>query len=119
MRGLFASLALIVSLALSGQAWAHSALLESKPAANASIAAGETEIMLKFDSRVDAKRSRLTLELPGGKRITLTPSQGDGLGAIKAKAEVVTAGPGKLLYEVLSLDGHIARGAVTFTVTGP
>ncbi|MBF0093525.1 MAG: copper resistance protein CopC [Alphaproteobacteria bacterium] len=107
----------LAALSSSTGAWAHSVLLTARPAANSTISAvGGVEVSLRFDSRVDARRSSLAIELPDGRKLRLTPLQGDEPGTVKARADALPAGKYKIVYEVLSIDGHFARGASPFTV---
>jgi copper resistance protein C len=108
---------LCVALAVPLPALAHSVLVSSQPTANGTVSAKGFDVELKFDSRVDFARSRLTMESADGKKMVLKTAQGGGKGTVIAHAEGVPAGPCRLIFEVLSVDGHIARGVVPFTIT--
>ena len=110
--------AMLCALAIAPlNAQAHSVLLSSQPVTNATVSAKGFDIELKFDSRVDSARSRLTMELADGKKIMLKAAQGNGKGSIVAHADNLTSGMARLVYEVLSVDGHIARGVLPLTIT--
>ncbi len=96
---------------------AHAILLESQPAAGNSVAAGHVDIRLRFNSRIDAARSRLTLSRPDHRQAVL-PAQGDSAGNVLTAAADLAPGAWSLRWQVLAIDGHITRGDVPFTVTG-
>ena len=56
--GLACALALVQSL------WAHAILLEATPAKNAIVSGSPLSVELRFNCRIDGKRSRLSLVLP-------------------------------------------------------
>lgn len=55
---------------------AHSVVTSSNPAANARIATRDIEIEVRFNGRIDAARSKLTLMLPDRTRRTQTIKEG-------------------------------------------
>ncbi len=105
-----------ICFCLASQAQAHSVLVSSDPALNAVVETGARSLKLVFDSRVDPKRSRLFLALPDGSKLTLTPDVGDTKGTLLAAVDLAAPGKYILSYEVLSIDGHIARGFLPFSV---
>lgn len=114
-------LAVVASLAtgcvLPHPATAHAILLESEPAARATIPSGPSEIRLRFNSRIDHARSRLALRTGQAESaLALDPaSPADVL------ATSMTLAPGAyvLRWQVLAVDGHITRGDVPLIVQGP
>ena len=109
---------LYATLMFSSAASAHSVLVSSDPVANTSVEQGSRQLSLVFDSRVDPKRSRLYLELPDKTKQTLIPQAEATKGTLTVSVDLAADGPHVLSYEVLSIDGHIARGVLSFTVTG-
>jgi methionine-rich copper-binding protein CopC len=97
---------------------AHAILLESQPAAGGTAAAGHVDVRLRFNSRIDAGRSRVTLTRPDRSQAVL-PAQGDGAGNVLTAAAELVPGAYSLRWQVLAIDGHITRGDVAFTVTAP
>ena len=93
---------------------AHAILLESRPAAGATVAPGSTPILLRYNSRIDQGRSRLELRGAGHPPavLTLQPSSDDTLAATAP----LTPGDWTLRWQVLAIDGHITRGDVPLTV---
>ena len=98
-------------------AHAHAILMESAPAAHATIAPGPTHIVLRFNSRIDQARSRLELRGPGAvTTLPLLPStRPDTLTADTP----LTPGNWVLRWQVLAVDGHITRGDVPLTIKAP
>jgi copper resistance protein C len=105
-------------LAAPGFARAHAILVESSPAANANAPQGHVDIQLRYNSRVDRLRSRLTLSRPGETPEVLAIGPG-GSEDILTTAADLAPGLYTLHWQVLALDGHITRGAVAFTVSAP
>ena len=111
---LFAALAAAVFL--PGIAAAHAILVSAQPAMDAVVAPGEIAIRLQFNSRVDDQRSAIVLQRPDGVQAAVALSAGPQPGVLTAHARVEQSGPWTLRWQVLSLDGHITRGEVNFSV---
>jgi copper resistance protein C len=94
---------------------AHAILLKSTPSANAVLHDGEVTFALQFNSRVDGKRSQITLVSTGGQRkIALEPqTEADRLHSEKT---AVAPGTYRLIWQVLAADGHLTRGQIPFSV---
>ncbi len=113
-----AGLALALVLGVVPLAFAHAVLVSSTPADGASAPAGPLALQLRYNSRIDAGRSRLSLDGPAGAgqvlKLDADPAAQDRLAAH------IEAMPGQyvLHWQVLSVDGHVTRGEVKFTVTG-
>ncbi len=108
-------LGLAVAL-LPGIASAHAILTGSMPAPGGSVAAGHRTLDFRYNSKIDHKRSRLTLTAPDGSRMVLPILAGSPPNAMDAEADLVP-GDYTLRWQALALDGHITRGDVPFTVT--
>src|SRR5216110_2454970 len=54
-----------------GIARAHAIIVAAQPAMNSTVARGELEIRLDFNSQIDRKRSRLSLQRPDGSEIII------------------------------------------------
>jgi methionine-rich copper-binding protein CopC len=111
------SLAALITFAV-GPALAHAILVDSTPAPRAHIKPGELAISLRYNSRIDAGRSKLTLTAPDQtiQRLPVSAGAGD---AVMQAASHVAPGDYLLRWQVLALDGHITRGEVPFTVDKP
>ncbi len=102
-------------LLLPGAALAHAILLQSQPPAGGTTAAGPTQIVLRFNSRIDGGRSRVALATPDHEQTVLKVALDAPPDILRAEAMLV---PGSYVvhWQVLAVDGHITRGDVPFTV---
>ena len=99
-----------------GIARAHAIVIAAQPAMNSTVAAGKLEIRLDFNSRIDQRRSRLSLQRPDGSEVAVALAPDTSSGVLAGRARVAGEGRWKLRWQVLSLDGHITRGEVSFSV---
>ena len=107
-----------LALAFPPGARAHAILVESTPAINAIGPSGHVALWLRYNSRIDAERSRLTLTHPDGTQAVLPidpPARPDVL----TGAADLAPGRYRLRWQVLATDGHITRGDVPFTLVAP
>jgi methionine-rich copper-binding protein CopC len=104
-------------IALSpGIARAHAIVVAAQPAMNSTVAQGELEIRLDFNSQIDRKRSRLSLQRPDGSELVIALAPDGPAGVLAGQAQATLSGRWKLRWQVLSLDGHVTRGEVRFSV---
>ena len=107
----------VALIALSpGIARAHAIVVAAQPAMNSTVAQGELEIRLDFNSQIDRKRSRLSLQRPDGSESVIALAPDGPAGVLAGRAQATLRGRWKLSWQVLSLDGHITRGEVRFSV---
>lgn len=115
-RGRAAALALACVFWMIPAARGHAVLQESTPAAHAKLNGANSPVRLKFNLRVDGKRSRLILIRPDRTTQTIAlesqPSPSELIGALGNLA----AGDYVIRWQVLADDGHISRGEVPFAV---
>jgi methionine-rich copper-binding protein CopC len=112
-----AVLALAV-LALPGTALAHAILIDSIPAVRGQLPPGQDALTLRFNSRIDRERSRLTLIAPDKSQSHIAIADGGAPDVINASADL-KPGDYTIRWQVLAIDGHITRGDVPFTVAAP
>jgi methionine-rich copper-binding protein CopC len=108
-----------VALVLStrrGQA--HAILEASEPNSGDKVRAGSIALKLRFNSRIDRTRSRLTLSRSDQTKTT-PPIDPDGPPDLLTSTVTLVPGAYVLRWQVLAVDGHITRGDVPFTVTEP
>jgi len=105
-----------LTLATGPLAEAHAILKKSSPSANATVAGPDVPIELKYNSRVDATRSKVQLLHPDSNVTDLPLEKQSAPDTLTAKATGLTPGEYKIQWQVLSPDGHITRGMVPFTV---
>ncbi len=115
---LFIASLLAVMLATTG-ADAHAVLMQSEPAAGASVPAGRLEMTLRYNSRIDRARSRLSLTAPDHSQSVLSIVPSGPPDVLETSVELTKPGAYVVRWQVLAIDGHITRGDVPFTVTGP
>jgi copper resistance protein C len=105
-----------VSALAPGLAQAHAILEDSQPPAGGSVPAGTVTLRLRYNSRIDRARSRLTLTRPDHSQVVL-PIDPDGPPDIMTTHAELAPGDYSVRWQVLAIDGHITRGDVPFTVT--
>ena len=110
--------ALLSLLLAPVQAAAHAILEQSRPSAGSSMPAGTVEMVFTYNSRIDRARSRLTLVRPDHSQTVLQISPDGAPNIVGTIADLATPGAYVVRWQVLSVDGHITRGDVPFTVTG-
>jgi methionine-rich copper-binding protein CopC len=93
---------------------AHAILRSAVPASNEIVHGPTVHVRLQFSSRIDVKRSRLILLLPGGGERVLIVDQPS---PDTVRSEVAQLVPGRYLlrWQVLAEDGHITRGELPFS----
>lgn len=95
---------------------AHAILLSSTPAAKSVVDGPDLTASLKYNSRIDAKRSRLTLVDPSGAEQTLVIATQSPSEVLEAPVKGLKSGAYILRWQVLAVDGHITRGEIPFSV---
>ena len=96
---------------------AHAILIDSTPAPLGHVPAGHLALVLRYNSRVDAGRSKLVLR-HNDDETRLTQTAGDTPDVLRAALDVAP-GDYVVAWQVLATDGHITRGRVPFTVDAP
>lgn len=109
-------LLLVAVLLLPTPAAAHAILLASTPAPAARVSPGTFSLALRYNSRIDRTRSRLTLTRPDHTQSVL-PIAPAGPADTLATTATLSPGAYSLRWQVLAIDGHITRGDLPFTVT--
>lgn len=96
---------------------AHAILVESNPTINATVAGPTVGVKLRFNSRIDGIRSRLTLILPDGtaRQVEIQPQASPD--CVTAQVTGLGSGTYSLRWQVLASDGHITRGEIPFAVS--
>lgn len=111
--------ALVPALLPRRRASAHALVVASEPASGSEVAGRPERVWLRFNSRIDRARSRLSLHGPdnGQTPLPLDAASPDET-LLSARTDIVPWEPGawRLRWQVLALDGHITRGDVAFTL---
>jgi methionine-rich copper-binding protein CopC len=95
---------------------AHAIIVSARPGVNSTVPPGDLELRLEFNSRIDAQRSRLRLRGPDGTETPVALAAQSSPNVVAGHASVMTVGQWRLDWQVLSLDGHITRGEIGFSV---
>jgi methionine-rich copper-binding protein CopC len=111
-------LILVALIMLARPAAAHAILLESTPAAKSTVAGPDISFRLRFNVRIDASRSRLTLVATDGSQPALKSVKQPSPDTLTAEVSGLKPGEYHLRWQVLASDGHITRGNIPFTVSG-
>lgn len=111
---LFLTLPLVPFGALS--AAAHAIVIAASPGVDAKVPGPDVPIELRFNSRIDRERSRLTLVRPDRTTTTLALGSATPPDLLTARASGLAPGAYRLRWQVLSIDGHITRGDIPFAV---
>ena len=98
---------------------AHAILLESSPSINTTVVGPSIPIKLRFNVRIDATRSRLTLVTPDASTQLLAISKDAPADILASQAQGLIPGEYRIRWQVLASDGHITRGEIPFKVTQP
>jgi methionine-rich copper-binding protein CopC len=94
-------------------AFGHAILMQSAPSPNQVVDGKNVAIELHFNSRIDGKRSRLSLVDPAGKQHALEIEQRASDSLVSHAADL-PPGAYILQWQILAEDGHITRGEVRF-----
>jgi methionine-rich copper-binding protein CopC len=115
IRSLGGFLAAGLVLAAAGPVGAHSLLLESVPAAGATLTTPPHQLMLRFNNRIEKPLSRVRLVNGEGVAQSLDVAVGAGA-ADRLTATVPPLAPGRwrVEWQVLSTDGHVVYGRFEF-----
>jgi copper resistance protein C len=98
-------------------ALAHSLLLESAPAAGATLTSAPSTLMLRFNNRIEKPLSRVRLVDAAGAKQALTLSPDGGADRLVATVPPLQPGTWRVEWQVLSTDGHVVAGRFQFTVS--
>lgn len=107
-------IAAIALLAAAGQASAHAHLLNSAPAAGATVAAPK-QLSLSFSEKLEPKFSGLELTKADGAKVDASTVVADKAMTVTPKAPLAP-GAYKAMWHVVSADGHKMKGDYAFTV---
>jgi copper resistance protein C len=103
-------------VAVTQLCWAHAILMESTPTLNSTVKGPDIDINLRFNVRIDGRRSRVRLVTPDGTISTLTSASQGKPDTLQTHAAELKPGPYKLQWQVLASDGHISGGEIPFSV---
>ena len=110
------SLLCILSATLPQIAQAHAVVVSASPSANSTNTGTRVPIDLEFNSRIDLSRSRLAITDARKQTRALSLALDSPANRLQALASGLAPGAYRLEWYVLSTDGHITRGRLTFKV---
>ena len=111
----FASTAILAA----GPAWAHAKLVDSTPAANATLSSAPRTITLRFNERLVPAFSKVELVMPTHNNMKVpvkTNVSEDGKSIAVAPQQALAKGSYKIIWSAASSDGHKMNGEVPFKV---
>jgi len=101
-------------------AQAHSLLLESSPAAGATLSEGPPQISLRFNNRIEKSLSTIrVLDERGAPRPVAVLAGDAAADRLTATLPALVPGAWRVEWQVLSTDGHIVSGRFSFRVAPP
>jgi methionine-rich copper-binding protein CopC len=108
----------VLAIGTAAALHAHAVLVASSPAAHSSVKGPDVVIELRFNARIDAARSNLTISGPDRKvrPLEITAQDPGKPALLNTTAHGLAPGAYQLRWQVLAADGHITRGQVPFTV---
>lgn len=115
-RGCAGILALVLSILCAKIIEGHAILKSSSPAANSTVSGPDVPIILKFNVRVDAARSKVQLLHPDNKVTDLILDKESSPDTLGCKVKELVPGAYTIRWQVLAPDGHITRGEVPFMI---
>ncbi len=116
MRRATPILALLFAFCFVAGARAHAIVVHSSPAGGESVAQADLPVEIRFNSRIDAKRSRLLLFRPDGSSLPLTILPIEAADTLRAEVHDLARGAYRLHWQTLSVDGHLTQGDILFRV---
>lgn len=119
MRHLLASLLSLTLLAgWSGHALAHASLSKAQPAENAVVSPAPTAVQLWFSRNIEPAFSTVQVVDQGGKDVQqgkAAVNANDGK-LLEVALPPLPAGTYKVVWRIVAMDGHKAKGEYSFTV---
>ena len=106
----------VIVLCSTSRAYGHAIVLAAAPGLNETVNGPDVAVKLRFNSRIDAKRSKLILVLPDGEQQSLSLSETPSADSLASEAKRLKSGSYVLRWQVLASDGHITRGELPFRV---
>ena len=103
-------------LCFSSTAHGHAIVLSATPGPHQVIGGPDILVKLRFNSRIDARRSRLILVSSDGEQRSLAITDSKSPDALQSQASGLKSGSYVIRWQVLAADGHITRGEVPFSV---
>jgi hypothetical protein len=114
-----AAAALAVLFLSEPESVAHALVVSSSPGVNATVSEPAFDVRVRFNSRVDAKRSKLSVISESGEIIPIDLVDSGAADLLAGRVTGLPLGSYRIRWQVLAVDGHITRGDIPFTVAAP
>ena len=115
----FVALALVMVVDGAAPARAHSILTSSQPA-NGETVDQPPLLVLTFNSRVEKALSSLVMAGPHLSEVFIKDQEErPGANVIAFRLPPLAAGPYRVRWKILSADGHVVEGVLSFSVKAP
>jgi copper resistance protein C len=98
---------------------AHAIILSSVPPAGGTVKGPDVAVELHFNSRIDRQRSKLLVISADGTEVHVPLDEKSTDDMLVGQAQGIAPGEYRLRWQVLSIDGHITRGDIAFSVVAP
>lgn len=116
MKTILAPLVTAAALLAASQAQAHAHLVKAAPADASAVAAPKT-VTLQFSEALEAKFSTITLKTAAGAETPAASTVGpDHKTLIATPKAALAPGAYRVVWKVVSADGHPMKGEYGFTV---
>lgn len=116
----FSTIVMAVALLLAGAtvAGAHAYLQRADPRAKSTVRTAPTQVRLWFTEELEPAFSSVQVVNEGGQRVDKGDSQVDPSAPKLLRISLSPLPPGtyKVIWRVLSVDGHVTKGNFTFRV---
>ena len=110
-------LACMLLTCAAGAASGHGMLERAIPAADSTVHGSPAEVTLSFSQALEPAFSTLRVVDAGGKQIDREDkSLGADARQLRVSLPPLAPGPYRVIWRVLSKDGHVSSGDLTFTV---
>jgi methionine-rich copper-binding protein CopC len=112
--------AALISLALTGQAFAHAQLVTATPQPNGTVAAAPSQVSIEYTEALEPKLSAIKVVDATGAQVDTGDSQVDPKDAKHMTVDLKPLQPGtyKVIWNATATDTHKTNGTYTFKVTG-
>ncbi len=111
--------AILAVLAPATPARAHTELVSSAPARDATLAKAPTAVTLTFSERLDPGFTTIVVSDAAARRIPADAPVVDAASGTVTLTRALANGAHTVAYRVVSVDGHTVQGSYTFTVADP
>jgi len=107
---------LLLTALLAPILYGHAILVSATPEANQVVNGPNVPVRLRFNSRIDFKRSRMTLIAADGAQTPVSIEEQTSPNLVIGQAQGLKPGAYVIRWQVLAVDGHITRGELPFRV---